>query len=84
MEAVLPRTRTRRKRRKPMPPWLKLYIVMITMDCLFLGYNVFEIGTGKSNALNPIFAVLWTYFLMRDWPRFKAEWDAWKRSNDDE
>jgi hypothetical protein len=86
MEAVLPRVgaRTKRKRRKPMPPWLRFYLAMVIVDALWLGYNVFNVAIGKDSTLFLVYSAIWCAILARDWPRFKREWDAWRRDNGDE
>lgn len=76
---ALPRARP--KRRKPMPPWLKLYLAAVVADVIFLAYNVVQIGIDGPEPIAAALACMWSLGLWRDWPRFRTEWDRWRKDD---
>ena len=85
MEAVLPhvRAKTKRKRRKPMPPWLKFWLLLLILDLSNIFKFVVNAAIGKEVAGNMAltgFTVLIISWIV--WPNFKREWDAWRKDDD--
>jgi hypothetical protein len=72
--AAIPRTR----RRKPMPPHLKRYLVYILVDFVFIAWNLINVALGEEVTWSMIVVAIWTAFLMLDWRRFWREWEAWR------
>lgn len=86
MEHVLPaiKTKTKRKKRKPMPPWLKFWLLIAFFDLAGMLQDLMEILVNKNVTKNSIaFMFVGAVFAGIVWPNLKREWDAWKRDNDE-
>lgn len=87
MEIALPaiKTKTRRKKRKPMPPYLVYLICVFFNDCFWFAYDLVKIMLDKGDrGWNMALAGMWVCLISLIWPQLKREWKAWRKDNEDE
>lgn len=81
---VLPRPRAKRKRKKPMPPWLMVWLFFAAYELLLIAWGVLDVAREKDIVPNMLsVAILTASFTVTVWPNLKREWEAWKRDDDE-
>lgn len=78
MEWVLPGVRARRRRRKPMPPWLKVAIFIVALDLWLVGQNTGQMMAGTAEWTDVLAGLGGAVSLAIWWPILQREWKAWR------
>lgn len=71
---------TRARRRRPMPPWMKVMIAATLVMLAVLVFDVFLLITGQAKPITIFSLCFGVTFLLWSWPRLVAIWDWWRRS----
>lgn len=81
---ALPKIKSKRKRKKPMPPWLIYRLLWLVFSLTLLGLSTINISTQGATVTNVLLFTFWIMMSVWDYYLFKMVWDKWRKDNDDE
>lgn len=79
-EVALPRIRTKRKRKKPMPPHLAYLLCLLIITIVSLSYGVVKLSLGDTQVIFGLCIVIVAFAML--WPTVYKEWKAWRKDDD--
>lgn len=74
---ALPRAKARRRRRRPLPPYVKFLLAMVLINAVFLCQNLVRLMLGTIDALGTVMAAVQVYVVVVNWPFLRRELKRW-------
>lgn len=69
---------TQRRRRRPLPPGLKIMAALIAVMLLCFGSHVVKIVSGTANGSTVLFLCVEVPWFAWAWPRLVQAWEWWR------